>query len=59
MAESQRAAEELQKLRDELQQVSQQAGSSSGTSEEIIAKHAEEVCGLLSGGRRLLRNKRG
>ncbi|TBU44414.1 hypothetical protein BD309DRAFT_35497 [Dichomitus squalens] len=46
MAESKRAAEEMQKLRDELQQVSQQAGSSAGASEAAIAKHAEELRAL-------------
>ena len=45
MAESERAAEELKKLRDELQQVSQHSGASTA-SPEIIAKHAEELRAL-------------
>ena len=45
MAESERAAEELKKLRDELQKVSQQAGTST-TTPETVAKHAEELRAL-------------
>ena len=45
MAESERAAEELKKLRDELQQVSQQSGAST-TSPETVVRHAEELRAL-------------
>ncbi|KAM5539450.1 hypothetical protein V8D89_006902 [Ganoderma adspersum] len=45
MAESERAAEELKKLREELQKVSQQAGTST-TTPETVAKHTEELRAL-------------